>query len=139
MIFSKITLKLIIHSPNIWRRLVGWVPNNVSPSNIFLILLLFERYHQKHKAVLAAPGINRLKWKNILILRKHVPHRCWPNITLNFFEAICFGNFCHYFSWSCVKISSLIPKRKLRKLQVIIIFKWPLGLLSQFPSLEGQD
>ena len=32
-----------------------------SPSNIFQILLLLERYHQKSQAVLAATGMNGLK------------------------------------------------------------------------------
>ena len=34
---------------------------NNSPPNIFLILLLFERYHQNCWAVLAAAGMNGLR------------------------------------------------------------------------------
>ena len=33
---------------------------NNSPSNIFHILLLLERYHQNYQAVLAATGMNAL-------------------------------------------------------------------------------
>ena len=39
---------------------MGRILNNISPSNIFLIVLLSERYLQKHQAALAATGIKPL-------------------------------------------------------------------------------
>ena len=56
----KKTLELIINLHTIWRRIVGWVLNIIFSSDIFLIMLLFERYHQKRQAILAATIMNRL-------------------------------------------------------------------------------
>ena len=48
-------------SQNISRRVLGKVLNNICPSNIFPTMLLFDRFHQNCKAVLAALSINGLK------------------------------------------------------------------------------
>ena len=45
---------------NIWREVVGNVPIDISPSNIFLTVLLAASFHQKCPAVLAAVSINGL-------------------------------------------------------------------------------
>ena len=55
------TLELIINSQNIWRRVVGWIFINISPSNILLKFLLLEKYHQNSKV-----GIKKLI--------KQIPH-----------------------------------------------------------------
>ena len=66
MILLIITLELRMILKNNWGRIVGKVLNNIFPSNIFLIMLLSERYHQKHHAVLAATGMNELICKNCI-------------------------------------------------------------------------
>ena len=60
MILKAITLKLRIILQNIWRRVVGNVLMNISPSNTFLTLLLPAIFHQNCQAVLAAVSIERL-------------------------------------------------------------------------------
>ena len=46
---------------NIWRRVVGNILMNISPSNISWNMLLAKRFHQNHQAILAAVSINGLK------------------------------------------------------------------------------
>ena len=38
-------------SQNILRKVLGSVLNNISPSNIFATMVLFERFHQNRQAV----------------------------------------------------------------------------------------
>ena len=45
---------------NIWRRVVGNILMNISPSNISWNMLLAKRFHQNHPAVLAAVSIDGL-------------------------------------------------------------------------------
>ena len=46
---------------NIWRRFVGNILMNISPSNISWNMLLAKRFHQNDQAVSAAVSINGLK------------------------------------------------------------------------------
>ena len=39
---------------------MGWIIINMSPSNIFLKIVMLERYNQNSQAVLGATGMNRL-------------------------------------------------------------------------------
>ena len=59
--FLKITLELSINSQNICRRVVDRFLVNNSPSNIFWILPLLERYQQNDQAFLAATGMNHAR------------------------------------------------------------------------------
>ena len=52
----KITSKLRVILENISRRVVVSVLMDISPSNIFLIMLLLERYQQNSQAVLGTLG-----------------------------------------------------------------------------------
>ena len=45
---------------NIWRRVVGNILMNISPSNISWNMLLAKLFHQNYQAVLAAVSINGL-------------------------------------------------------------------------------
>ena len=60
MLLLTITWKSRIILQNIWRRVVDSSLINISPSNIFLIFLLLERYHHNYQAVLAATGMHGL-------------------------------------------------------------------------------
>ena len=59
----EITLEWSINSQNIWRRFIGRALMNNSPSNIFWILLLLEKYQQNCKVILAATSMKGLKSK----------------------------------------------------------------------------
>ena len=81
VILLKITLEWSINLQYIWRRDVVRVLMNDSPSNIFWILLLVERYHQNCQAVLAASdmnGLNHRNWHISLTWTRpllNIPHR----------------------------------------------------------------
>ena len=49
-------------SQNISRKVLGSVRNDISPSNMFATMVLFERFHQNSQAVLAAVSINGLTY-----------------------------------------------------------------------------
>ena len=50
LILLNISLEMIINSQNIWRRIVHWIFNKISPSNIFWKFYLLEKYHQNSQA-----------------------------------------------------------------------------------------
>ena len=60
VILLKIIFKWSTNLLSIWRKVVDRVLMNNSPSNIFWILLLLERYHLHCEAILAATGMNSL-------------------------------------------------------------------------------
>ena len=61
IILLTITLKLRKVLQNIWRRVVGDVLPDISPSNIFLTMPFPARFYQNDQAALAAVGINGYK------------------------------------------------------------------------------
>ena len=80
MILLAITLELRIILQNISRRVVGYVLMNVSPSNIFQIMLVSDRFLQNRQAalLLATASKNRLNNSNgcTVLTSTHVSRNC---------------------------------------------------------------
>ena len=70
MILKTIILELHMVLQNIWKKVVGYDLFNISPSNIFLFMLLPARFNQNCQVVLAAVSINGLTfcWKLLVMI-----------------------------------------------------------------------
>ena len=79
MILLTITWESNMISQNIWKRVVGNVRINNSPSNISANMPLSERFHQNYQAVLVPASINGLKgppWTRPVPAQLSLPLTC---------------------------------------------------------------
>ena len=91
-----VSLELEIILQNIWRRVVGGVLIDTTPSNIFSTMLLLKRFHQVFQALLAAPRVNGL---TLMLLVANFTNTQWCKKTWKMTETLANGYSSERTQW----------------------------------------